>query len=96
MPRPRLCRRISFNPDVTFFKPAGVRLSELEEVNLTLDELEALRLKDFKQLSQLDCAKKMSVSQPTFHRLLLDARRKVSEALIEGKAIKVEGGNYKF
>ncbi|MBU1622035.1 MAG: DUF134 domain-containing protein [Nanoarchaeota archaeon] len=90
MPRPRLRRRVRFNPEITYFKPAGVPLKQLEEVILSYDELEALRLKNTLNLDQKEAAEKMNVSQPTFHRILLSAREKVTEALVNGKAIKIE------
>ncbi len=93
MPRPRLKRRVRFNPDVTYFKPRGIPLRELEEVTLSADELEALRLKDFKGLDQTAAAKEMNVSQSTFHRILLEARKKVAQSLVEGKAIRIETMN---
>jgi len=96
MVRPRLCRRVGFKPDVTYFKPAGVRIVDLEESVLTIDELEAIRLKDLQELEQEEAAKKMNISQPTFNRLLTSARKKLSDAIINGKAIRVEGGNFKF
>ena len=96
MPRPRRLRRVNFNPEITYFKPAGVRLNELEEVILTLPELESLRLKDAEGLDQNQAAEKMQISQPTFHRLVLEARKKVASALVKGRAIKIEGGNYKM
>ncbi|MBS3143691.1 DUF134 domain-containing protein [Candidatus Woesearchaeota archaeon] len=96
MPRPRLCRRVYFNPSVTYFKPRGVRLRDLNESILTIDELESVRLKDLEGLEQETAAKKMNISQPTFHRLILSARRKISDALINGKAIKVEGGDFRI
>ncbi|MFH1182373.1 MAG: DUF134 domain-containing protein [Candidatus Woesearchaeota archaeon] len=96
MPRPRICRRVSFEPGITYFKPAGVRLFELEEVILAVEELEALRLKDFTRLEQEEAAAKMGISQPTFHRLLLSARKKIADALVNGKALRVSGGNYAF
>jgi len=65
-----------------------------KELILTHEELEALRLKDLEELEQEECAKKMEVSQPTFHRLIKDARKKVASALIEGHALKIEGGNF--
>lgn len=68
----------------------------LNEVILTFDEVEAIRLKDYEQLNQEAAAKKMNISQPTFHRLVLAARKKIAEALINGKAIKIEGGNFKM
>ena len=96
MPRPRLCRRVYFNPSVTYFKPRGVRLRDLNESILTIDELESVRLKDLEGLEQETAAKKMNISQPTFHRLILSARRKISDALINGKAIKFEGGDFRI
>ena len=96
MPRPRLCRRVYFNPSVTYFKPRGVRLRDLNESILTIDELESVRLKDLEGLEQETAAKKMNISQPTFHRLVLSARKKIADAIVNGKAIKIEGGNFEF
>lgn len=96
MPRPRRRRRVSFEPETTHYKPAGVRLVEIEEVNLTIDELEALRLKDAEGMGQKDAAEQMEISQPTFHRLLAGAREKVAKALVQGKALRIKGGNYKM
>ena len=96
MPRPRLCRRVRFQPNITYFKPAGVRMVGLEESILTVDEFEAVRLKDLQGLEQEEAAEKMGISQPTFHRLLLSARKKIADAIVHGKAIKIEGGVYKI
>jgi predicted DNA-binding protein (UPF0251 family) len=93
--RPRKRRRIWFEPDVKYFKPAGVRLAELEEVRLALDEVEAIRLSDLEELEQAKAAKKMKISQPTFHRLIKAARKKVAEALVRGKSLRIEPGNSK-
>jgi predicted DNA-binding protein (UPF0251 family) len=89
MPRPRLCRRIRFNPKVTYFKPQGIPLRFLEVVELTIEEAEALRLKNMEDFDQIEAAKKMNTSQSTFQRILSSAYKKVTEALIEGKAIKI-------
>ncbi|MCD6500950.1 DUF134 domain-containing protein [bacterium] len=89
MTRPQKPRKISFDPDVTYFKPRAVPLSMLEEVDLATDELEALRLCDLKSLNQKTAAKKMGISQSTLQRILSQARKKLAEALIEGKAIKI-------
>lgn len=89
MPRPRLCRRIRFNPHVVYFKPQGIPIRDLEEIILTVEEVEALRLKNIKDLDQMECAKKMNTSQSTFQRILSSAYKKISEALINGKAIKI-------
>ncbi len=89
MVRPLKPRKVIFNPNVTYFKPRAVPLSELKEIDLTMDELEALRLCDLKKLSQTEAAEKMGISQSTLGRILISARRKTSEALIKGKAIKI-------
>ena len=89
-PRPCIKRRVRFNPNVDYFKPAGVPLVALEEVQLSLAEVEAIRLFDVKKLEQKKCAEKMEVSQPTFSRILDSARKKISDALINGKAIRIE------
>ena len=94
MARPPKWRCIRNIPDVTYFKPAGLPVRLLEEVQLSLEELEAIRLKDLEGLEQEQCATSMKVSRTTFHRVLGSARAKVAEALLKGKAIRIEGGNY--
>jgi predicted DNA-binding protein (UPF0251 family) len=89
MPRPKLCRRIEFNPDITYFKPQGIPMRELEIVELTAEEVEALRLRNAEGLEQEEAAKKMNTSQSTFQRILSSSYRKITEAIIEGKAIKI-------
>jgi len=89
MVRPRLCRRIRFNPNVTYFKPRGVPIRHLEIIELTAEEAEALRLRNVKDLEQKEAAKKMNTSQSTYQRILSSAYKKVTEALTEGKAIKI-------
>ena len=89
MPRPRLCRRIRFNPNIVYFKPQGVPMRFLEVVELTVEEVEALMLKNIKNLEQKEAAKKMNTSQSTFQRILSSAYKKTTKALIEGKAIKI-------
>ncbi|HHY97519.1 MAG TPA: DUF134 domain-containing protein [Firmicutes bacterium] len=96
MPRPPKFRRVEFLPEVTVFKPAGVPTRDLEEIILSVEELEAIRLKDLEGLEQEDCAERMQVSRPTFQRVLSLAREKVATALVEGKALRVEGGNYRL
>ena len=89
MPRPRLCRRIRFNPKISYYKPQGVPMQFLEVVELSREEVEALRLKNVKDLDQIEAAKKMNTSQSTFQRILSSAYKKISKAIIEGKAIKI-------
>ncbi len=90
MPRPRLRRRIGFSPAATCFKPQGIPARDLETVSLSHDEAEALRLKDLENLDQTACAERMHISQSTFQRTLAAARKKVSEAIISGKALLIE------
>ena len=92
MTRPKRSRKIGFKPEITYFKPRGVTLGFLEEVDLDVDELEAIRLADFQKIDQTGAAKKMRVSQSTFQRILASAHKKIAEALVIGKAIRVEGG----
>jgi predicted DNA-binding protein (UPF0251 family) len=96
MPRPRICRTISDKLDFFYFKPVGVPIVDLEEVILSIDECEAIHLKDLDGKEQEECAQMMTISQPTFHRLILSARKKIADALINGKAIMIEGGNTKI
>ena len=96
MARPVKWRRVGFVPQATYFKPAGVPLRALEEVALTVEEAEAIRLKDLEGLEQEECSERMRISRPTFHRVLQSARRKVAEALVNGKALRIDGGNFAF
>ncbi len=92
MPRPRCCRRIAGEPPAGIFKPAGIPGRFLEEVVLGLDGLEALRLADLEGLYHEEAATRMGVSRATFGRIVEDARRRVAEALVEGKLLRIEGG----
>lgn len=96
MPRPRRCRRVCFEPEITYFKPAGVRSVDLNKIVLTRDELEAIRLIDVEDMGQINAGKKMKISQSTLSRLLKEGRRKIADALVNGKAIKIEGGDFKM
>jgi len=92
MPRPKQCRRVGFLPKVTFYKPAGIPLAALQQVNLTVDELEAMRLTSIEGLYQADAAEKMNISRQTIGRILESAYKKITDALVNGKAISIEGG----
>jgi|WetSurMetagenome_2_1015567.scaffolds.fasta_scaffold503809_1 uncharacterized protein len=96
MGRPPLCRRVGFVPSITYFKPVGIPLKELEEICLSVEELEAIRLKDLEDLEQEQCAEKMNISRPTFVRIIDSARKKIAQALIKGRAIRIEGGNFEM
>jgi len=92
MPRPRIRRRVGWEPEAAYFKPRGIPVSRLEEEVLGIDELESLRLADLLGLYQEDAASRMNVSRQTFGRIVESARRKVADALVNGKALKIEGG----
>lgn len=89
MPRPRLFRKISFDPNVTYFKPQGIPMRELEIVELTVEEVEAYRLRHLNNLEQKKAAEKMNTSTSTYQRILYSAYEKIADALIKGKAIKI-------
>jgi predicted DNA-binding protein (UPF0251 family) len=96
MGRQPLLRRVDFLPQITYFKPAGVPSLHLQEVRLSIEEAEAIRLKDTEGLEQDECAQRMRISRPTFARILQSARQKLADALFNGKAIRIEGGNYEL
>ena len=96
MARPLKCRRVAFLPNVNYYKPAGIPLRDLQEVGLTIEEAEALRLKDIEDLEQEEGAARMNISRPTFQRILAGARKKIADALLNGKAIRIEGGNFEM
>ncbi|MBN1973209.1 MAG: DUF134 domain-containing protein [Sedimentisphaerales bacterium] len=93
MPRPRHCRRVGYMPQVTFYKPQGIPLSVLKHIALTVDELEAVRLADLEGLYQEQAAEKMNVSRQTFGRIIEAAHKKIADALVNGKALSIEGGH---
>jgi predicted DNA-binding protein (UPF0251 family) len=90
--RPILCRRVRWRAGSDYFKPKGLPVRALEEVNLGVDELEAIRLADLLGLYQEDAAQKMGVSRQTFGNIVASARGKVADALVNAKALKIEGG----
>jgi len=96
MPRPPCPRRVATPPRCSYFKPAGIPISRLEEVGLSVDGLEALRLADLEGLYQDDAAARMGVSRPTFARIVEASRRKVADALVHGRALRITGGPVAF
>jgi uncharacterized protein len=93
MPRPKKRRYISCNPSALYFKPRGIPLFQLEETSLEMDELEAVRLADFEGMYHEDAAVKMNISRATFGRILSNARCKVADAIVNGKALKIENSS---
>lgn len=96
MPRPHKSRCIAHIPGVTVFKPAGVPFDRLEQVAIHFDELEALRLSNLENLDQEETAQRMGVSRATVSRILKRARTKITQALVEGRAIFLEEGAAPF
>ena len=92
MPRPVKIRRVRCNPESDYFKPRGIPVVNLEEVVLLKDELEAIRLADLDELYQQEAADYMNVSRQTFGNIIRSAHKKIADALVNGKALKIEGG----
>ena len=90
MSRPCKRRRVRGNPNSSYFKPAGIRLIDLEEVILSLSEFEAIRLIDSEGVLQINAGEKMQISQPTLSRILASGRKKIANAITNGKAIRIE------
>jgi len=92
MPRPSCCRRVTGHPIATLFTPDRMQEGSAECVVIALDELEAIRLADCAGLDQQHGAAEMQISRPTFGRVLESAHRKVAEALIHGRVLRIAGG----
>ncbi len=95
MARPHKERRVELLPPVTHYKPAGVPLRSIDEVVLTIEEMEAIRLADIEELDQGAAAERMEVSRPTFHRIVNKAHKKIATALWSGQALRVDGGTFR-
>lgn len=89
MPRPRKYRRVCCNPSVYYFKPRGIPAYELEEIIINHDELESLRLADLLAYSHERAAKEMHISRATFGRIVECARQKITDGILNGKAIRI-------
>jgi predicted DNA-binding protein (UPF0251 family) len=96
MPRRKNNRLIDLPPVFTEFKPSGIRRKDLETINLSIDEYEAIRLADYYGLNQEEAAKQMHISRPTFSRVVESARKKMAEFIIKGRRITIEGGDIHF
>lgn len=96
MVRPHKERRVEKLPPITHYKPVGIPLHDLEEIILTIEEMEALRLADIEQLDQAGAAASMEISRPTFHRIINLAHQKIAAALWQGQALRVDGGKFRI
>jgi predicted DNA-binding protein (UPF0251 family) len=90
MSRPKKNRCVRCRPEVTYFKPRGIPLVALEELSITMDEIETIRLADYEGLYHEDAARKMKISRQTFGRILNEAHKKIAESLLKGKALNIE------
>jgi predicted DNA-binding protein (UPF0251 family) len=91
MPRPRRFRNISQNPQIRCFKPEKESQNDLQPIEILIDEFEAIRLRDYHNIQQKRSAEIMGISQPTFHRTLNSARKKIANALINGNSLIIVG-----
>ena len=96
MARPEKNRNVLMPPSFNNFKPVGIKMTNMEQILLTLDEYEALRLADYDGLEHSEAAEKMNISRPTFTRLITKTRQKIAEFIVEGKALQIEGGSVHF
>lgn len=96
MPRPKNNRIVHEPPLFSAFKPIGIRAAATEQISLSLDEFEALRLADQLGHSHAEAADEMEISRSTFTRLIEQARKKIADFLILGKFLVIEGGNVHF
>ena len=94
--RPKKTRWVKCLPGERCFRPQCTPLSRLEGVYLSIDEFEAVRLADLEGLKQENAARKMKVSRPTFSRIITEAHRKIADAFVNIKAVRIEGGCCKF
>jgi len=96
MPRPRKCRKVCCLPDSNKFGPLDSPIKGEYFVIMSVDEYETIRLIDFEGLSQEECANLMHVARTTVQGIYSDARRKLAESLVNGKVLRIEGGDYKL
>ena len=94
MPRPKKCCAIRALPDITYYKPRGIPMHQLKEIALNIEGFEAIRLADYLGMDQTQAAESMQVSRATFGRILTQARQTIADALVQGAALSIQGGNY--
>lgn len=92
--RPTKWRKVEFIPNIQYFTPLDSEKEKIEENIILIEEVEAIRLKDLEKLEQEECAERMEVSRQTFQRILNTGREKIADSIINGKAIRIEGGNF--
>ena len=93
--RPTKDRHVDQLPPVAQFKPVGVPMYAVDEIVISVEEMEAIRLADMEGLDQGPAAEQMVISRPTFHRILTKAHAKIAQFLWQAKSLRIEGGNYR-
>jgi len=88
MPRPYRRRRVKHSGEL-FYKPAGIRMVNIQNIAVEADEYEAIRLADLEGFSHEDAGKQMGISRQTFGRIIEKARKKVADALVNGKSLSI-------
>ncbi|EJO5346775.1 DUF134 domain-containing protein [Clostridium botulinum] len=96
MVRPRKWRRVCTLPEINKFGPVDVAETIKKSVIMTVEEYQTIRLMDLEGLNQEECSNLMGVARSTIQRIYDDARRKIADSLINGKILKIEGGDYKL
>ncbi|MBP2627523.1 MAG: putative DNA-binding protein [Firmicutes bacterium] len=94
MPRPRKCRKVCCLPERNRFGPLNAPIDQEHFVSMTVDEYETIRLVDLEEFTQEECAEKMRIARTTVQRIYNDARKKLAEVLVNGKVLRIEGGDY--
>lgn len=96
MPRPKKWRRVCCLPEKSLFGPLNTAINHADLILMLVDEYETIRLIDFQGFTQEECAKKMHVARTTVQRIYNDARQKLAESLVNGKVLRIEGGDYEL
>ncbi|HHU04251.1 MAG TPA: DUF134 domain-containing protein [Fastidiosipila sp.] len=96
MPRPMKRRRVCCLPDNVNFGPLGMPQAESNQVRMTVDEYETVRLIDLEGFTQEECAEQMNVGRTTVQAIYADARKKLADALVNGKLLTIDGGKYQL
>lgn len=96
MPRPTKCRKVCCMPERNSFGPLNIMNINPEIILMTVDEYETIRLIDLEEMTQEECAEKMDVARTTIQRIYNEARKKLAKSLVEGKILKIQGGDYKL
>jgi len=96
MPRPRKWRKVCCLPERNQFGPLNTQINQEHFITMSVDEYETIRLIDLEGFMQEECANHMNISRTTVQGIYNEARRKLAESVVNGKVLKIEGGDYKL